>query len=352
MKAAGTIRTRNRGLRAIAGALAVVLGAPAALAGSVSIPAGAGGQLAKKQPVILMDIETVDACKDPTLKLDPAAIQIARMQVEAQLPRMKRFTVYSLYNDAAGRKARQLGDTGIAAEVDESQLPAADLRLNIVATVNVERNSDKSKAEEWVVCTASITYTLTDADGKVLTDTPEASGTIRTPPPPAGAALGDMPNVRKRVFRYDPVEDQWKFKGGFEPSDPESASALVRKTVESPLKGLVAKLAIALPVTTPVTGLSPSKTQFSVRAGQRNGLFKGTKVVVWYEEGDFSYAIAEAVAEPTMEKANLRIVKWNESDPEAKDIVVQLKSGGFTDAMKDKLWATTEGIPIEEMLAP
>ncbi len=308
--------------------------------------------MAKKQPVILMDIETIDACKDATVKLDPAAIQVARMQVEAQLPRMKRFTVYSLYNDAAGRKARQLGDTGIAAEVEESQLPAADLRLNIVATVNVERNSDKSKAEEWVVCTASITYTLTDASGKVVDDTPEASGTIRTPAPLAGQDMEKMPNVRKRIFRYNPSEKKWEFKGGFEPNDPESAAALVRQAVESPLKGLVAKLAIALPVTTPVTGLNPSKTQFVVRAGQRNGIFKGTKVVVWYEQGDFSYAIAEAVAEPTMEKANLKIVKWNESEPEAKDIVDQLKSGGFTDAMKDKLWATTEGIPLEEMLAP
>lgn len=338
--------------RVTAGVVAMLATSPAALAGGISIPEGAGGALARKQPVILMDIETVDACKDATLKLDPAAIQVARLQVEAQLPRMKRFTVYSVYGDAAGRKARQLSDTGIAAEVEESQLPAADLRLNITATVNVERNSDKSKSEEWVVCTASITYTLTDSKGKVLDDTPHASGTIRTPPPQAGQKLEDMTNVRKRVFRYDPTADKWKFMGGFEPSDPESAAALVRKTVESPLKGLVAKLAMALPVTTEVTALNPSKTQFAVKAGQRNGIFKGTRLIIWCEQDDFTYAIADTVAEPTMDKANLKIVAWNEADPDARAIIDQLRSGGIGDGLRGKLWATTEGIPLEEMLAP
>ena len=97
----------------------------------VAIPEGAGGDLAKKQPVVFLDIKTIDSCKDAKAKLDPGAIQLARTVVEAQLPRMKRFTVYSIYNDAGIRKARELGDTGIAAEVDQEQLPAPDLFLKL-----------------------------------------------------------------------------------------------------------------------------------------------------------------------------------------------------------------------------
>jgi hypothetical protein len=317
----------------------------------VAIPEGAGGDLAKKQPVVFLDIKTIDSCKDAKAKLDPGAIQLARTVVEAQLPRMKRFTVYSIYNDAGIRKGRELGDTGIAAEVDQEQLPAPDLLLNITATINSEMNEDKTQAKQLVVCTASVTYTLTDAKGKVLADTQYASGTIKTPSPKPGEKLSEMRNVREITRYYDPSTKQWRSAGGFDPSNPEGAAALVRQTLDSPLKGLVAKLAMALPLTTQVTGISGSKSMFSVGAGQRNGIFRGGKVVVWYSDGDFSYPIAETTAEPTVDKCNLKIVSWNDGDADAKPIIDKIKSKGIDD-IKGKLWATTEGIPIEEMLAP
>jgi hypothetical protein len=162
-----------------------------------------------------------------------------------------------------------------------------------------------------------------------------------------------MPNVRKTVRIYDPDARQWKIAGGFSlAKDEEGSSGLVKQTLADPLKGLVSKLALALPVTTQVTAINPSKTQFAVRAGQKNGIFKGTKVVVWCDQDDFSYAIADTVAEPTADKSNLKIVSWNDADPDAKEIIAKIKSGGIPDDLKDKIWATTEGIPIEEMLAP
>ncbi len=319
--------------------------------GNVSIPEGAGSDLAKKQPVIVMDIQSVPG--KGADQLHPSAIQVARAQVEAQLPRMKRFTVYSRYNDAGYRKAQEEGDTGIAKEVDESQLPAPDLFLNITATINVEENVDNTKGIVWTVCTANVAYTLTDSSRKVLTDTQYASGMIPTPPPAKGQSLEDMPNVRKTVRIYDPAARQWKIAGGFNlAKDEEGSSGLVKQTLADPLKGLVSKLALALPVTTQVTAINPSKTQFAVRAGQKNGIFKGTKVVVWCDQDDFSYAIADTVAEPTADKSNLKIVSWNDADPDAKEIIAKIKSGGIPDDLKDKIWATTEGIPLEEMLAP
>jgi hypothetical protein len=216
---------------------------------------------------------------------------------------------------------RELGDTGIAAEVDQEQLPAPDLLLNITATINSEMNEDKTQAKQLVVCTASVTYTLTDAKGKVLADTQYASGTIKTPSPKPGEKLSEMRNVREITRYYDPSTKQWRSAGGFDPSNPEGAAALVRQTLDSPLKGLVAKLAMALPLTTQVTGISGSKSMFSVGAGQRNGIFRGGKVVVWYSDGDFSYPIAETTAEPTVDKCNLKIVSWNDGDADAKPII-------------------------------
>ncbi len=318
---------------------------------SVSIPEGAGGTLAKRQPVVVMDVTSVGQGADGVLH--PNSLQLARVLVEAQLPRMKRFTVYSIYNDGGFRKAQELGDTGIAKQVDESQLPAADLFLNIAVTMNVETNFDDLDGDVLTVCTATIAYNLTDSSRKVLTDTRYASGTLRTPPPPKGRKLEDMPNVRKTIRVLDPDVGKWQEKGGFKRNGSEAESnGLVRQTMEDPLKGLVARLALALPVTTQVTGLNGTKTQFSVRAGLSNGIFKGTKVVVWCEQGDFSYAIAETVAEPTMDKSGLRIVAWNDADPDAKAIIDRIRSDGIPPDLKDSLWATTEGIPLEEMLAP
>jgi hypothetical protein len=319
----------------------------------VSIPEGAGSQIAKRQPVLILGIEDVqDTSKDADLKLDAKSLQAAKAMVEAMLPRMKRFTVYSVYNDGGIRKGRELSDTGLAAEMDPGQIPPADLYLNITAAINSEVNVDKTQAEEYVVCTATVIYTLTDDKQKVLEDTQHASGTIRSPKPGAGQSMKDMKNVRTRVRMFDPASGKWRFMGGFDPKDSASATALVRQTIEDPLKGLVAKLALALPVTTQVTAINPSKTQFAVRAGQKNGIFKGTKVVVWCDQGDFSYAIAETVAEPTADKSNLKVVSWNDADPDAKEIIAKIKAGGIPDDLKDKIWATTEGIPIEEMLAP
>jgi hypothetical protein len=100
-----------------------------------------------------------------------------------------------------------------------------------------------------------------------------------------------------------------------------------------------------------VTGINPSKTMFSVRAGEDNGIFKGTEMVVWVSVDDFNYAIASGEAEPTSDKSNIKILKWNESNPDAKAIVDKIKAEGLKD-FKETTWATSVGIPLKEMLAP
>jgi hypothetical protein len=261
---------------------------------------------------------------------------------------MKRFTVYSIYNDAAGRKVRELQDAGMMEDSDPSQLPPPDLLLNITATLNAQKQ-ESMKATVVVDYTLTVLYTLTDAKGKVLDDTPDASGSIRSPNPsdPDAVKIGQ----REFTLTFNRKTGKEEYRGGFDPKNPDSGASVVRNLMADINKGLAARLAIALPLTTEVTGLNGSKTKFSIRSGQKDGVFKGTKVVVWMSDGDFSYAIASASAEPVADKANLNIVEWNDSDPDAAEIVRKLKESGF-DAFKGKLFATTTDIPMAEMLSP
>jgi len=309
---------------------------------AVSIPKGAGSWT--KQPVLILGVESIDACADATFKFDPNALQLVRIEIESLIARMKRFNIYSIYNVAGVEKAMELGDVGIVKEVDQTQIPKPDLFLNVKVTLNAETqdtaNPEKGTAKA-VVYKISLFYNITDSNKKILDDTPDASGTL----PPTTTS-------RELVRTYDPMTKKWSFLGGFDPSDKESQAAVIRSLMANINKGLVGKIAIALPITREVTGLSPTKSAFAIKAGQKNGVFKGTTVIVWLRDGDFPYAIATAKAEPIDVSAKLNIIAWNDSDPDANIWIEKIKKDGFTNELKGKLFATTEGIPLEEMLAP
>jgi hypothetical protein len=303
----------------------------------ISLPEGAGSALAKKQLVVFLNISAIDAIKDAQFKFSKESLQIANIELEALLPRMKRFTVYSIYGDGAERKARELGDTGEMKTVDEKQLPEPDLFLNITTTLNCETNPVKHG--QMLTFKDTLIYNLTDSSKKVLDDTPEASGTI--------VAIAERKTIQEMNLETNKIE----YKGAFIPGDQESQANVIRALSADLLKGLAARLAKALPITTQVNNINPSKTMFSVRAGQKNGIFKGTEMVVWVSVDDFAYAIASGEAEPQSDKSNIKNLKWNESNPDAKAIVDKIKAEGLKD-FKETTWATSVGIPLKEMLAP
>ena len=303
----------------------------------ISLPEGAGSALAKKQLVVFLNISAIDAIKDAQFKFSKESLQIANIELEALLPRMKRFTVYSIYGDGAERKARELGETGEMKTVDEKQLPVPDLFLNITTTLNCETNPVKKG--QILTFKDTLIYNMTDKDKKVLDDTPEASGTIV------------VTTERKTIQEMNLETNKIEYKGAFIPGDQESQANVIRALSADLLKGLAARLAKALPITTQVTGINPSKTMFSVRAGQKNGIFKGTEMVVWVSVDDFTYAIASGEAEPKSDSSSIKNLKWNESNPDGKAIVDKIKAEGLKD-FKETIWATSVGIPLKEMLAP
>ena len=298
----------------------------------ISLPEGAGSDLAKKQLVVFLNISAIDAIKDAQFKFSKESLQIANTEIATLLPRLKRFTVYSIYGDGAERKARDLSDTGEMKPVDEKQLPKPDLFLNIEIMLSCEKN--QIEHGQLLAFKQTLVYSLTDA-----VKSHKGGGTIV------------VTATREVIQRFNSKTREIEYVGAFMPGDQDSQANVIRALSADLLKGLAARLAFSLPITTQVTALNPSKTMFSVRAGEDNGIFKGTEMVVWVSVDDFNYAIASGEAEPTSDKSNIKIVKWNESNPDAKAIVDKIKAEGLKD-FKETTWATSVGIPLKEILGP
>lgn len=314
----------------------------------IRVPMAAGSPYAAKQPVLYMQIEAIDQTKDPTLKLSPGSLEAARRRLEAQLPRMKRFSVYTVFNKGAVTTVRELNDLGEVADVDASALPAPDLYLNTTITFNVEKGKLDGKQQkdskysmtEVMDYRSSVSWSLADSKRRILTDVGEASGTI------------DAAVKRKLVGLRLNSNNEIEYQGMFNPTDPENQASLAMEFTDDMIQGLCAKLALAIPLTADVTGLNRTGTKFGITKGLGNGVFAGTKVVIWMKDpivGAVALAIAEA--EPTIDTAALNIIAWNESDEDAGPVITELKATP-SKAAELKLKATTVDIPFKEMLKP
>jgi hypothetical protein len=331
------------------GSSSLVMGSSAVTSGtgSMQIPPGAGGELAKKQLVLFLNVKNVDQTANPELKIQEGALKVANIELESLMPRMKRFRVFAIYNEGAQQMARSLSEAGEMAAVPAKSLPAPDLYLSATLTFNVERAelSGTEKKEQYSMTSVreykgSLLYSLTGPDQQVLTDMADASGVIRPEP------------VRKLVGEaLDPSTNKLIYRGGFNPRNPDNQAEVIREIVADMQAGLAAKLALSCPLTAKVTALNPSGTRFALEAGSSNGVYSGGKVIVWVDDGSFTYCLAETEAEPTVQKANLTILRWNESDPDALPIIQKLKANPAS--IKDyQIWGTTVDIPRQEMLKP
>ena len=335
----------------VACAMAGAVGAGPAIApppAKVKVPMAAGSPYAAKQPVLYMQIETIDQTKDPALKLSKGALEAARRRLESQLPRMKRFSLYTVFNKGAVSTVKELNDLGEVKDVDASALPAPDLYLNATITFNLEKGELDGKQQkdskysmtEVMDYRSSMSWNLADSKRKILTDVGEASGAI------------DVPVKRKFVGVRLNAQNEIEYQGMFNPTDPENQDSLATEFADDLIQGLCAKLALAVPLTADVTGLNPSGTKFGVKRGSAHGIFDGTKVVIWMKDPVVgAVALALAVAEPAIDTAALTIIQWNEEDEDAGPVIKDLKSAPAK-AAEMQLKATTVDIPFKEMLKP
>ncbi len=327
--------------------------AAAATGAPMRLPPVAGSDLAKKQLVVFLKVKYEDQTKDPEFKMLDKAMRVANLELEALLPRMKRFTVYSIYNDGAKSVVRELSELGEMKEVNSTQLPAPDLHLNVTFTFNVEKGEldGKQKKDSKFSMTsvqdyqATMFYTLTDDKGEIRKDLEYASGRI----PDKDVAAN---KIRKFIGeRLDPVSNEIVYQGGFNPKNEESQATVIRELVSNVLTGLTAQLALACPLTAKVTALNPSATKFVLEKGSSSGVFPHGKVIVWFDDGDFRFPLAEAEAEPTVDRTTLNVLRWNDADPDAAPVIKRFKADPSS-VKQATVWGTTTDIPRREMLKP
>ncbi len=308
--------------------------------GQFELPDGAGGDRARKKCVLFLALELNEDLRAANADAVPESGKLrayANQQIEALMPRLKRFTVYSLYNSGGREMVRQLVELGEVEEAPKlrSEMPAPDVILNLKATWGrvKERMQGDAKMDELHLHRTTYTYNLTDASGMTLQDAREASGVIEW-------------EVPKMVAKIVPLSGgPAQFFGGFNPNDTENVHNVFETAFTDVNRGLAQKLALAFPVTAKVTGLSPSGTQFAMAAGTRDGVFNGGKVTVWVQDpGGFDYVIAEAEAQSTIDRTTLKVTGWNHRDPDASRIVrvLQREPSRFKDYT---VWATTKDIP-------
>ena len=303
------------------------------------LPDGAGGDRARKKCVLHLRLTLKEKEGKPgsiAIPNSPKLQAYANEQIEALMPRLKRFTVYAVYNSGGREMCRQLAELGEMQESPKlvSELPDPDVCLNLEASWGrvKERMQGNMTADEMHIHRVTYSYSLTGADRRTLEDARDASGVIEW-------------EVPKMVAKNVPLNGgPPEFFGGFNPEDEENVHNVFETAFTDVNRGLAQKLALAFPVTAKVTGMNASG-KFAMAAGTRDGVFNGGKVAVWVQDpAGFDYVIAEAKAQSTIDRTTLTVTSWNYGDADAERIVRALRRD--PSRFKDyTVWATTKDIP-------
>lgn len=316
---------------------------------ALKLPAGAGSDLAQKQPVLYLDIQVEDQTAADGLSLSEGALIAAKSELESLLPRMKRFKVYAVFNSAGKQLVQRLRDVGEMQGGDgaDEQLPSPDLVLNARLVFNVETNvfSGRSSSEYTHDQTrsyrAEMIYNLTNgASGEVLDVSSDASGTIKCDP------------INKDIGRTVKMVDgkpEMAYAGAFDPNDPNNQASVSRQLVGRLNKKLAEVLARTIPLTARITGVRSGGEIFGMDKGTSHGVYLGGEVAIWAKVGAFDIVLADAISEPTIDRSSLTVTRWNLDDVDAEPIIRSIRANPDVIA-RYELLATTKSIPDKEII--
>ena len=211
--------------------------------GPIAIPQNAETKYSKRTMVLYMNI-TMTA--SGSVKLSPGGMQALKIFIETEMPRLKRFKIYTLFNDGAYRLVKELEDVGEVDYQEEEALPAADAYLNISMDIQVEKNEGRgSKGGDGGPRDPKIYYTvvtsaaLTGTDRQVI-DSHNFKST----------------ETRKNVENTQ-VDGLPKYPG-FDPTDQDSVNKVLQEAGRKQLIDLALWLGKKYPITCNITGLSRS----------------------------------------------------------------------------------------------
>ncbi|MEI7657733.1 MAG: hypothetical protein WCK33_06665 [Phycisphaerae bacterium] len=303
--------------------------------GDFTLPKNAGSEKAQKQIVLYMKISTT---RSGPVALTPGAEQSLNNFIEAQVPRLKRFKVYGVYNTGARRLVEEMADQGRMAASESGELPAADALLNISIDIQTETNvfagakdpTDGKPKDTVVVYKVDTKASLQDSTGRVLTSQNFV-----------GIGSRDVVEIRK-------PDGSRQFVGGFDPNDPGNVNTVLQSAARKVLTDIAAMLGETYPVTGRVTGMSASGGRMSMDKGVEQGLTNETQVVVWADDDDgVATALAYANCEALDGRSTLNIWGWNTSSPDASPIIAKIQKDPAS-VKSMKMYATSIGLPVPE----
>lgn len=298
-------------------------------AGRIAIPMNAETKYSMRTLVLYLDITTTNS---GSVELSPGGLQAMKIYIESELPRLKRFKIYSLFNDGAYRLVKDLEDEGEIEYQGEQTLPKADLYLNLSMDVQVELNegSGKSGREKTEIYYTIVTSAnLTGKSREVV-----------------GAHNFKSNAVRQLVEILNPMTGERTYRGGFNPTDPDNVNKVIQQAARKQLVDLGLWLGRKYPITCDVTGLSKTATRMGGNQGVENGLRNDVDVVIWGEdEIGIATALAAATVEARANKSTFNISRWNTEEPDAVPMINEFKADPSL-AKGASLRATTYSMPI------
>jgi len=250
------------------------------------------------------------------IEIDPALS--ARLQTE--MAKLKRFTIHSTHNNAAGDLAANLADVGVVGVKEASGQKDIDLTLSVSLTATRERQ----RVDDGNVWIYEVECDCNCRDEKTQT-------------------VKFAEKVRGEARRHQLISMRNKRAAGF---DERTQQGAITEAAMKALANLAKKLGNTFPVGGTVTGMTPSGETMMFDCGFEQGIFKNQQTVVFVDYMGVDIPIAAGTAEPGKDKSRLAVRRWNDDNKDAKAVIEELRRSPAAFFKTYKTYAVGYGIPI------
>lgn len=310
----------------------------------ITIPENAGDEMSQKRLTLYMDIGLTNSSEK--YQIGPKSKQALRNYIESQIPKLKRFDVYSVFNNQAKRLSEDLQDIGDMEYSESEQLPPPDLLLNISIDVQSEehtsagrasKNVDPENKQDRIYYTLVTSVNLSDKNSKILD---------------AESFENDAYRVVEKT--YSRRLGKYEFKYGFDPHDADNVNAVLQEVVRHQLVNIALWLGKKYPITGKVLGIRGMDA--GIDKGIQDGMINGIDVVLWCEnDWGLAYPLAACTVQARSKMSTIKMVRLEMNDPGAVKIVARLKDGKGEEIFDSGEWnfyATSYSMPIPEDWMP
>ena len=235
--------------------------------------------------------------------INPAQGFSSRLQ--AEMGKLKRFSIYSAFNRDGVYMYKSLEDIGEIEVVEATEMPQIDLLLNLHFTLLFEQFDDGATRGNIFSC--HVTANCEELKSHTVKFSTTAKG---------------------EVVRYEkPMTSNRKtlsFNGitASSLSSSEIRAAYMTAALKA-IANVVRKIGNYYPIGGRITGVLGDR--MTLDRGAEQGIGQGMQMVIYTTVNGVDVPLAIAEAAPSDQTANLRVWRWNNDDPFAKTIIRQLK---------------------------